>query len=213
MPSGQTPSVPALQGAIQHAIAWQAANPSRQTIVLFVTDGFPTMCDDQSDASLIAAVQLGMNNDPPIRTYVIGIAVGTSYFRLRDIALYGGSNEPFLVDDTNARQALVDAFRNIARSPLPCEYPFPDPPGGLDQISYDRIQLVHTMANGTQEEVPYATSIDRCSQAYGGWYYDVPPEVGTPSKILFCPCSCGSLGTGTVELRFGCRPVMASSLP
>ena len=72
-PSGETPSIPALQGAVQHAVQWQARNPMRQTIVLLVTDGFPTMCDDMTDASFIGAAAAGLASNPPVRTYVVGI--------------------------------------------------------------------------------------------------------------------------------------------
>ena len=70
----ETPSVPALQGAVEYAIAWQAQNPGRQTIVVLITDGVPTMCD-LSETSLIAAVARGMTNGSPIRTFVIGVAM------------------------------------------------------------------------------------------------------------------------------------------
>src|SRR5664280_67859 len=42
---GLTPTVPALQGALQFAQKWQTANPSHATAVVFVTDGYPTECD------------------------------------------------------------------------------------------------------------------------------------------------------------------------
>ena len=104
-PSGETPSVPALQGAIQHAADWQAANPIRQTIVLLVTDGIPTMCD-RTDTAFTAAAAAGMAFDHPIRTYIIGVGVGANRFTLNSVARYGGSTEAFLVDDANSQASL-----------------------------------------------------------------------------------------------------------
>jgi hypothetical protein len=43
--------------------------------------------------------------------------------------------------------------------------------------------------------------------ARGGWYYDVPPRRGTPSRILVCDVSCRSFNmdaTAKVDLLFGC---------
>jgi hypothetical protein len=205
-PSGETPSVPALQGAIQHAVQWQARNPQRQTIVLLVTDGFPTMCDDMTDTSFIGAAAAGLASSPPVRTYVVGVSVGANVFRLRDLATAGGSSLPFLVEDANATQGLNDALMNITRDPLPCEYQIPTPSNPLEAVSYDRIQVVHSPASGPAEEVPYATTRGGCSSAYGGWYYDTQPNLGTPSQIIMCPCTCASFGAGTVDIYVGCHP-------
>jgi hypothetical protein len=205
-PSGETPSIPALQGAIQHAVQWQARNPMRQTIVLLVTDGFPTMCDDMSDSSFIAAAAAGLASQPPIRTFVVGISVGANVFRLRDLATAGGTGVPFLAEDATAVQDLNNALLSITLDPLPCQYQIPTPSNPLEAISYDRIQVIHTPAVGAAQEVPYATTRGGCSSAYGGWYYDVPPNVGTPSQIIMCPCTCASSGAGTVDIYVGCPP-------
>lgn len=42
----------------------------------------------------------------------------------------------------------------------------------------------------------------------GGWYYDVNPATGTPTRVVMCPASCNRLKQGanqSVELLFGCR--------
>jgi hypothetical protein len=69
------------------------------------------------------------------------------------------------------------------------------------------VQVVHITGGGSPEEVPYATTRDGCNPAYGGWYYDVPPNAGTPSKIIMCPCTCVSSGSGAVDIYIGCYPV------
>jgi hypothetical protein len=211
-PSGETPSIPALQGAVQHAVQWQARHLDRQTIVLLVTDGFPTMCADQTDTSFIAAAAGGLASDPPVRTYVVGVSVGANRFRLQDIATSGGSPQAYLVEDANAQQGLSDALMNITRNPLPCEYPVPPPPTGLLAISYDLVQVTHTNTAGKTEEVPYATTRGGCSDAYGGWYYNIMPPAPNdttspkPESIIMCPCTCASFGAGTVNIYLGCHP-------
>jgi hypothetical protein len=208
-PSGETPSVPALQGAVQHAVTWQAQHLGRQTILVLVTDGFPTMCDDMTDVSFIGAAAAGLASNPPVRTYVVGVSVGANVFRLRDLATAGGSGVPYLVEDANATQGLNDALMNITRDPLPCEYQLPTPSNPLEAIRYDLVQVVHTPTSGTPEEVPYATTRGGCSSTYGGWYYDVPPNVGTPSMLIMCPCTCASFGAGTVDIYVGCHAGIA----
>jgi hypothetical protein len=87
-----------------------------------------------------------------------------------------------------------------------CEYLLPFPPGPPDVIRYDLVQVLRTPVDSPTEEVAYATTRGGCSAAYGGWYYDVLPSMGTPSKIITCPCTCASLATGTVDIVYGCRP-------
>jgi hypothetical protein len=41
----------------------------------------------------------------------------------------------------------------------------------------------------------------------GGWYYDVDPAMGRPTRILTCPATCARLQaepSATVEIRYGC---------
>src|SRR5262249_6764027 len=44
MPDGQTPTAPALQGAIQHASTWAKAHAGHAVAVVLATDGLPTEC-------------------------------------------------------------------------------------------------------------------------------------------------------------------------
>jgi hypothetical protein len=207
-PSGETPSVPALQGAIQHAYDWQVANPIRQTVVLLVTDGLPTMCD-QTDAAFTGAAAAGMALDPPIRTYIVAVSVGANKFTLNSVAKYGGSTEAFLVDNTQPSD-LVNALKRVTANPLPCEYTIPSNPNPREAIDYGKVQVLHTPATGPTEEVPYTIRRGGCGTANGGWYYDVVPTddplAAKPSKILLCPCSCASMDVGTIEIFYGCQP-------
>jgi hypothetical protein len=217
-PSGEAPSVPALQGGIRYASQWQAQNSSRLTILALLTDGWPTACVDQSDASWLAVAEAGMALDPPIRTYVFGLGMGADAYRLNALAQSGGTGQATLIEDGNLPGGLAAALAQTVTNPsltsnqLPCEFQIPSPPTPLEAISYDRTMVVHTPINSGPEEVPYAASLAGCSPAYGGWYYDVvpysDPKLPDPSKLIMCPCTCASFNGGTVDIYFGCHPVM-----
>jgi hypothetical protein len=211
---GQTPSVPALQGAITHARAWQVQNPTRQTVVLLVTDGLATQCDTSATVFAQTATD-GMSGDPPIRTYVVGVSVGLNHFTMDSVAAAGGSTKAFLVEDTNTTQGLIDALATVTSNPLKCEYSVPPKPDPLHDLSYDLVQVIHTPATGPDEEVPYAKNRGGCGTQHGGWYYDVqppPPDDTTsprPSKIIMCPCTCASLNVGKLQIMYGCHPTVS----
>jgi hypothetical protein len=220
-PSGEAPTVPALQGAIQHAGQWQAQNPIRVTVLALVTDGLPTACADQSDASLLAAADGGLALDPPIRAYVFGLGVGADAYRLNALAQSGGTGQATLIEDGNLSSGLAEALAqtvtnpSLTSNPLRCEYQVPLPPNPLVAVSYDQAIVVHTPATGAQEEVPYAPSLAGCSPAYGGWYYDVvpysDPNALVPSKLIMCPCTCASLSGGKLDIYVACHPVITST--
>jgi hypothetical protein len=214
-PSGEAPSVPALQGAIQCAGRWQDLHPERLTILAWVTDGSPTACADQSDASLVAAAEAGMALDPPIRTYVFGLGVGADAYRLNALAQSGGTGQATLIEDGNLPSGLAAALAQTVTNPSltsnqsPCEYLLPLPPDPLSAFSYDQTLVVHTPGSGGEEQVPYATSLAGCSPVYGGWYYDVVPDsdpnAPDPSKLVMCPCTCASLNGGKLDILLGCH--------
>jgi hypothetical protein len=93
-----------------------------------------------------------------------------------------------------------------------CEYQLPVPPSPLDVPDYRLVQVLHTPVNGPTEEVGYASARGGCSAEWGGWYYDVPPSEGAPSKIIICPCTCASFATGTVDILYGCHPALTPLL-
>jgi hypothetical protein len=87
-----------------------------------------------------------------------------------------------------------------------CDYQIHFPPP--DATVYGLIQVLRTPVDGPQEEVPYSPTRGGCSDGYGGWYYDASPSEGTPAKIILCPCTCASLGSGTLGLYSGCHPTI-----
>jgi hypothetical protein len=205
---GQTPWFPALQGALMHAQDWHTANPNRITVVVLVTDGFPTDCDqDMSDITEMvgeynAGVQGAYNTrgNPAIRTYVIGVAV--DQFNLDAVAQAGGSTAATIVDSTDAVSQFANAMVNITSASIPCTVPLPAPPSG-EILDPGKVQVVYKPFRGDDQEFPAANLSAGCASASGGWYYD---NSAHPTSVTLCPCSCANLGAGDIEFRFGCRP-------
>ncbi len=123
---GQTPWMPSIQGSLMYAQSWQTANPTRMTVVVVVTDGYPTECDQNiSDIQEMVgeyyAGVVGTYNtagQPGIRTYIIGVAV--DHFNLDDVAQAGGTGAATIVDNTGAISQFVTAMDNITNANINC---------------------------------------------------------------------------------------------
>jgi hypothetical protein len=201
-PGGLTPTLPALQGALQHARQWATAHPGRATSVVLVTDGFPTQCQTPVSISDIAAVASSARNTAPyVRTFVIGLAAG---FNLDSIALAGGTSHAYLVDEGDVSGSFAHTLSNISDSRIVCDYDIPPTPSSNLALDYDRVQLLYSPASGSTEQVPRLASSDACGRnPNGGWYYDDP---NSPTRISVCPCTCARFAAGRVDLRVGCEP-------
>ena len=101
---------------------------------------------------------------------------------------------------------LQEALAQIRGSALPCEFMIPAPSTGM--LDYAKVNVRFKGSTTPEETIPYVQRIDRCDPMRGGWYYDVDPAVGTPSRIMICPTTCSqwkSDQSATVSLAFGCR--------
>lgn len=200
-PAGLTPTVPALVGAIDYAQAWATEHPERATLVVLVSDGFPTQCQTAPDA-IAQAAKAGYESAQHIRTFVIGVG-DVAKFNLDNYARAGGTGKAFLTDAGDVTQSFVAALGNISNSRLACEYQIPEPPSGM-KLDPKKVQVIYTPGAGSSEEVPKVDSLGACAQSNnGGWYYDDP---GNPSKITVCPCTCTRFQAGQVNVRLGCKP-------
>jgi hypothetical protein len=201
VPGGLTPTLPALQGAIQHAREWAETNAGRATAVLLVTDGYPTQCQEVIGINQVVEVaEDGYLNEPYIRTYVFGLAAD---FNLDSVALGGGTRNAYIVDEGDVSGSFANALANVAGSRLACKYELPTPPAGMN-LNLDEVQIVYTTATGESEEVPRITSGEACARKpNGGWYYDDPTD---PSTIEVCSCTCQRFQAGSIEVRLGCEP-------
>jgi hypothetical protein len=201
-PSGLTPTVPALQGAISYARSWAQENPERATMVVLVSDGFPTQCETGPD-QVAAAAKEGFESDEHVRTFVIGVG-DVARFNLDNYARAGGTGKAYLTEADNVSDSFVEALNNITDSKLACQYAVPQPPSGM-KIDTNKVQVIYTPASsGEPEEVPSVLSLSDCADSpNGGWYYDDP---AMPTKITVCPCTCARFGAGQVDVRLGCKP-------
>jgi hypothetical protein len=72
------------------------------------------------------------------------------------------------------------------------------------------VNVIYT-EGGDQTYLYYWPNEGACDPETGGWYYDVDPSAGAPTKIIACPASCTEFQTSTegkVSIRLGCATVV-----
>jgi hypothetical protein len=219
-PDGNTPTAPALEGAIAHARAWATAHPEHKVAVLLATDGVPTECiaDPAGDPSGITGVTAvaaaGVTSSPSIATFVIGV-FSTEDLRdgaednLNQIAMAGGSEQAYIVEtNRDVEQDFLEALDEIRGMRLPCEFQIPK--GNGNSPAFDQVNVIYS-DGGDQTYLYYWPNEAACDPDTGGWYYDVAPSAGTPTKIIACPKSCAEFQASTegkVSIRLGCATVV-----
>jgi hypothetical protein len=208
-PAGSTPMGPAVRGVLAHLKAHLAANPGHKAALVLVGDGLPGGCNGNDIATISTNVSAAFTGTPSIPTYVIGVfapeAVATSQPQMDRLAMAGGTTRSILLTSTpDLTQRLQQAFEQIRGATLACEFAIPPP--SLGALDFNRVNVRHTGAAGTQDLL-YVETADKCDPMGGGWYYDVPPGGGTPSRILVCDASCRAFKVdpaSKVDLLFGC---------
>jgi hypothetical protein len=196
-PSGNTPTLPAEQGAIAYAqtIAGGLAAGEKVAVVL-VTDGDPNGCSSTPANTAAAAASVAGS----IKTYVIG--VGTGAANLDEIATGGGTAPHIQVNTTSAATTSADlrtAIGKIKASQLTCDYTLPAPPNG-QTLDVNSVNVNYT-TGGATKTLGYSAD---CSNP-GGWHYD---STTAPTKIIMCPTVCNTLQNdasgGKIDIIFGC---------
>ena len=218
MPDGQTPTAPALKGAIQAATSWAQAHPDHSVVVLLATAGLPTECvtnpatDTMGISEVRQAASAGVSANPSVLTFVIGVfgpADTEAHMNLDQIAMAGGTKTAFLVDtsaDVSAQFQM--ALNEIRGSHLSCEYSVPAAPQG-QSLDYNKVNVDFTNAGSTQR-IAQVKDAAACGNA-DGWYYDSDPSVAAPTRILICPSACDRLQNatmGAVQVALGCATVV-----
>lgn len=195
-PNGGTPTLPALQGAIQYAKTQEQAHPGSKVAVVLATDGIPNDCN--SNVQNVSAAAAAVASTLP--TYVIG--VGSQLQSLDAIATGGGTTKAFVVTTGNPAQTATDfqtALNVIRGATLSCEFKLPTPPAGrtLDIAS---VNVVFTPQGGAGQTLTYNQS---CSGGTG-WHYDDPHA---PAKIVLCGSTCNTVQAATggqIDVVTGC---------
>src|SRR5690606_4762543 len=89
VPGGLTPVLPALEGAIAYAKEWAEEHPERATMVVLVSDAFPTQCSN-AVSDVVDVAREAFESEPSVRTYAVGIEGAPN---LDAIARGGGTRE------------------------------------------------------------------------------------------------------------------------
>ena len=205
-PHTGTPTSAALQGAVDHAAAWQIANPTHVVVAVFATDGQPSSCDTNlTNINTIAST--AFTGPQKIRTFVIGI--GPSFAALDGFAAAGGTTTAFHADSANATQLFVDALNAIQGSALACNFIIPPPPMGQTP-DFAALNVQYTPGNGMPPVLlPNVANAAACPASGNAWYYDDP---NAPKQVILCGATCDSVkldANAKIEIVLGCKTVPA----
>jgi len=200
-PHLNTPTEQVLTGAYTAARAYMTANPGRSVAVVLVTDGMPYACDnDRSGARSAAIAKQAFDGSPSIKTYVVGMgAVAT----LDAIALAGTGGQTHYIEANADATAKILALLKTVTSTITCDYTIPT---GGKVLDYGAVNVKTRVGDAGAVDLFKVDSAAACD-ARGGWFYDVNPEAGTPTKITLCPQSCDPLKaaqSSSLQVIIGC---------
>jgi hypothetical protein len=113
------------------------------------------------------------------------------------------------------KQQFQPIFNDLAKgvqaaAKLDCAWKIPPPPPG-EKFDAGLVNVKYTSGGGAEEDILFAGSADKCTQA-GGWYYDDPVN---PTTVIACPSTCTKIqadAQGKIDVLFGCetRPVIVN---
>lgn len=116
-PTGGSPYIPALEGAVAQAHGIALANPTDTTIVVFVADGESNACLTDGGTGwpeTTAVAASGLSGTPSIRTYMVPI--NTALAAYDALAQAGGTGQAIYASDGNLAPALQQI---VAQYPCP----------------------------------------------------------------------------------------------
>jgi hypothetical protein len=196
-PSGTTPTVPALQGALAYAGTYTRSTPGRSAAVVFVTDGLPNGCNSTIPVATMASTT-AFGATPQIKTYVIGLGATAS---LDEIALAGSGGATHYFPATGDVAGQLGLALNTISGAITCDYTIPM----SAMVDRKNVNVQVTVGGGVQQRLGYVGSAAQCGS--GGWYYDNP---SAPTKITLCPQTCDPLKAtkdSKVQILYGCPTV------
>lgn len=199
VPNPQGPGTPisaALQGAVNWSVDFNASAPdTERAVVVFVTDGEPSGCDE--DQNNIAAIA-GQGFADGVLTFSVGLQ-GSSEALMNAIADEGGTGQAIFVGDGNAQQDLLDALNAIRGKAMTCDF---DLPSGNN---VDPTKVNVTLTTGDEvEQWSKVANANACGDSKA-WHYD---SENNPTSVVLCPAACEAAG-GTsgsrIDVVFGCE--------
>lgn len=198
-PSGNTPTLASLTGAVQHATDYAKSHAGHRVAVVYSTDGYPVSCgSDNTIANAAKVAKSAFEGNPSVPVYVL--ALGNNLSSLNEIAVAGGTDQAFLIDtsrDAAAQlSAALDSIRG--RALVGCTYEIPTPPAG-QQIDYGLVNVRVTSSSGAVTQVYRDPSQTACDQ---GWQYSADK-----TQINLCGDVCSQVKNDPnmkLEVLFGC---------
>jgi hypothetical protein len=204
-PTGETPTGAAIRGSCMYARSRKLADPTRNIVILLVTDGEPGApltskkgtCNPTLDDAAAAAAECASAGIP---TYVLG--VGPSLDNLNKIAAAGQTKSAYLVAN-GGPAGLVQALANIrSDAMIPCALQIPAVAAG-QTIDFQKVNVVYADATCKASTFSYVETPARCAGQTGGWYYDNP---SAPTQITLCGPTCEQVKAagGQLVVSVGC---------
>jgi hypothetical protein len=193
MPGSNTPTVPALQGALQYAQIYVQSTPGRKASVVFVTDGLPNGCGSTIPGAVMAAQQAFLST-PSIKTYVVGLG-NTAALDQVALAGSGGAQHYFPAQGDVAGQ-LSAALTSISGR-TSCDYAI-----AMNGDPHD-VNVQVMIGGGMPTVIGYVGGASMCGSS-GGWYYDNPIQ---PTRLTLCPQTCDPIRAtagSRVQVLYGC---------
>lgn len=209
-----TPTSIAVEGGLAYAKQHKTANPGHAVVMVLATDGLPTRCTPYDSAAIAstAAAAVGAG----VKTFVIGVFdqanAATGKTNLDAIAAGGGTSKAFIISSGgNVTAEFQKALDQIRGASLPCDYTLPKPTSGT--ADYTKVNVQYTSPTGQATVYPQVPGGAGACGGQTGWYYDVDPASGTPTKIILCPASCDAVKAGSgagakVDVLLGCQTIV-----
>lgn len=203
--TGETPTLPALQGAVAHAKQWSADHPEHTVAVVLATDGEPNLCASTIENTTKVAKNALV--DPRVPVFVVG--VGEDLSALDGVAEAGGTSKAILVDGSGSetKAQFLEALNQIRKTAMSCELPLREPEEG----TLDPGLVNVTISLGGSSEAEILTRLDAassCAADGNGWYYDNPKA---PQRLVLCEPACAKLKAkigARVDVVFGCSSII-----
>jgi hypothetical protein len=210
VPQGQTPTAPALTAALEQATIYALSHLDRSVVVVLATDGLPTTCTPTDTNALAELAKEAFDGPGHVRTVVVASESlsGGGGSGFESIAKAGGTGHALSIDPrTDFARQLSRALHATADRKVACDLALPEPPKS-ERLDYDAVNVVLEGDDG-RTTFPRVESSAGCTTK-GGWYYDVDPKSGAPSRLNMCKASCERLSTATSKLRveLGCKTVV-----
>jgi hypothetical protein len=210
VPQGQTPTAPAFTAALELATTYALSHLERSVVVVLATDGLPTTCAPTDTDALAELAEEAFGGPGHVRTVVVApeSLAGGDRSGFERIAKAGGTGHALSIDPrADFSGQLTSALRATADHKVACDLALPEPPEA-ERLDYDAVNVVLESDEG-RTTFPRVADSSGCT-ANGGWYYDVDPNSGAPSRLNMCKASCERLSTTTSKLRveLGCKTVV-----